>query len=103
VLGTLNPGKGSCTLLPGVYDVTFGNAAWKDVRVEAGKTTRLVPGVLQLGEASRATIFDAAGNEVARLNAGMGQAPVPPGDYRVVVDGKTVSVRMASGEKRSVP
>lgn len=104
VFGTMNPGKNACTLLPGVYDVSFGKTLWKDVRVEAGKTTRLLPAVLELGKTATAgKIFDVAGNVVESLNAGQRKVPVPPGDYTVKVDGKDVSVSVKSGEKRILP
>ena len=99
--GSFTPMSTSVTVMPGVYDLRFGKAEWRFVKVDGGKTTTLRPAAVILAEglkwkAARVTTQD--GTEVADFNAMRTRAALPPGDYIVEVDGSKIPFPATEGE-----
>ena len=44
--GTFDPMASAVTLMPGVYDLRFGKAEWRFVKVDGGKTITLQPAMV---------------------------------------------------------
>lgn len=99
--GGFTPMSTSVTLMPGVYDLRFGKAEWRFIKVDGGKTTTLRPAAVILAEglkwkAARVTTQD--GQEVADFNAVRVRAALPPGDYVVEIDGIKLPFPATEGE-----
>lgn len=96
--------KSRVTLLPGVYDVSFGNLAWPLIKIDGGKTTILRPGRLKVEGASfnGHKVRTAAGIEVGEVSNMASSMPLPPGDYTVEIGGKAVPFKLAEGEDVSL-
>ena len=102
--GTFDPMASKVTLMPGVYDLQFGKAVWRYVKVDGGKTTTLRPAVVIIAEglkwkAARITTPD--GTEVCRFDAcqwagGWGTAAA--GRLLVEVDGNKFPFPATEGE-----
>jgi hypothetical protein len=89
------------TLLPGVYDIRFGAAEWRFVKVEGGEVTTLHPVTVKLGAGlkwEKARVVTADGTEVARFDAVTSEAVLPPGDYVVEVDDSKVPFPASEGD-----
>jgi len=82
--------KPKATLIPGRFDVKFGNVLWPGgVEVKPGETTTLKPGVIKVN--SNATMYFAVktleGKEVDVGNSpGNTKTAVPPGKYVLELD-----------------
>jgi len=87
-------------LLPGAYDVKFGPLSWP-VEVKAGETTVLDPGLIEVRRAdiNGHKIHDLTGALIGEVSATGSVMPLPPGDYTIELDGKTVSFTIKAGEK----
>lgn len=74
--------KSSIALLPGEYEVTFGQALWP-IKLEAGQRLVLNPGVVALKGAKITghKLYDAQGREVGEVSATMSSLALPPGQY----------------------
>lgn len=88
--GQFDAANAAVTLMPGLYDLRFGKAEWRFVKVDGGRTTLLRPARVSLArdskwQAARVTTRDGA--EVFRFDAVTWNAVLPPGDYVVEVDG----------------
>ena len=103
--GAFDPMASKVTLMPGVYDLQFGKAVWRFVKVDGGKTTTLRPPSVILAEglkwkAARVTTQD--GTEVHRFDAVSAGwrlwAALPPGDYIVEIDGNKLPFPATEGE-----
>jgi len=89
------------TLMPGVYDLVFGKAEWRFIKVDGGAKTVLRPVTVVLArgvnrQGARVTTQD--GKEVARFDAVTSRAVLPPGDYIVEVDGNKIPFPAPEGE-----
>ena len=91
--------KNRVTLIPGVYDVTFGGAVWPLLKLDGGAVTTLKPGRIHVRNAgpNGIAVHDAAGKEVGRATALQSTLPLPPGDYSVEIHGHRQSVTLAEG------
>ncbi len=92
--------KSSIPLIPGTYDITFGQALWRGVRVEAGHETVLRPPRLEYrGVPARGVqVRDAAGREVGTLTPGYWRLAVPPGSYVVDLAGGPATFDLERGQ-----
>jgi hypothetical protein len=99
VQGTLSSMNSNITLVPGRYKVMFGPLAWP-VEVEAGKTTALDPGYLELAGAGVQghRIYDATGAEVGEVSNSRSTFPLPPGAYTIDLDGKKTPFTIEIGK-----
>jgi len=92
--------KKSVTLLPGVYEITFGKLVWPLVKVDGGKKTLLRPGRLKVEGASFGghKVKTAAGADAGEVSNMAATLPLPPGDYTVEIGGQPVAFKIAEGE-----
>ena len=97
---TITRVKDKCTLLPGTYEVALGEYLWKDIRVETGKTSRIVPGRIALSKVGpTAMIYGPDGERITQMHAMQMKVPVPAGvPLTVVMGGKRIQVTVAEGE-----
>jgi hypothetical protein len=88
------------TILPGVYDVTFGSIVWPFVKVDGGTVTTLNPGRITVTGASFQghTIRTAEGKEVGQVSSLGNSLPLPPGEYTVEVAGKSMPFSITEGK-----
>jgi len=89
------------TLMPGVYDLDFGEAEWRFIKVDGGATTTLRPVRITLArdlQWGRARVTTQDGTIVARFDAVTHEAILPPGDYIVEVDDHRIPFPAAEGE-----
>ena len=89
------------TLMPGVYDLRFGKAEWRFIKVDGGKTVTLRPAAVILTPGlkwQKARITTQDGTEVFRFDAVTSRAALPPGDYIVEVDGNKLPFPATDGE-----
>jgi hypothetical protein len=87
------------TILPGVYDVTFGNTVWPFVKVDGGTVTTLNPGRITVTKASFQghTIRTAEGKEVGQVSSMGNSLPLPPGEYTVEISGNPMPFSITEG------
>jgi hypothetical protein len=87
-------------ILPGLYDITFGGAFWRYVRLDPGVTTRLRPSILHVeGATGRGhDVFDATGAKVGNVSSFGSRMPLPPGSYSVDLGGKRTPFALKEGE-----
>ena len=90
------------TLIPGRFDVRFGNALWPGgVELKPGETLTLKPGVVVVQKSSAPVVFfvvkSADGQEAAKGNTGL-RIALPPGKYVVELD-----MPVLPEEQRKVP
>jgi hypothetical protein len=93
------------TVMPGLYDLRFGKAVWRFVKVDGGKATVLKPAVVRIARGSkwkRARVTMQDGTEVFRFDAVTWNAVLPPGDYVVEVDGARFPFPATAGEELEV-
>jgi hypothetical protein len=90
----------SAALMPGSYLVMFGQQAWP-VTIEAGKTTRLNPGVISVKWASYLghIIRTKDGQEVGAVSNIASSMPLPPGEYTIEIQGKIIPFSLAEGQE----
>jgi hypothetical protein len=99
VVATVSSSKPSVTLMPATFDVTFGEAVWEDVRVDAGQTTVLEPAILEVvGADVTGHAITQEGRKVGSVSSVKSQMPLPPGSYEVEIGGKTVPVDLVEGQ-----
>lgn len=99
VQGKVGATKSHIVLVPGAYAVKFGPLSWTTT-VAAGATTTLDPGLMTVKGADIRghRILDATGNFVGNVSATSSSLPLPPGDYRIEMDGKVVPFTLAAGQ-----
>jgi hypothetical protein len=87
------------TLFPGKYAVTFGKLTWP-VEVEAGKTTTVNPGTIEVVRAHYMghKIFDKAGEVVGEVSHTTNWIPLPPGEYAIEIAGERISFTLKEGQ-----
>jgi hypothetical protein len=100
VVARVSAAAAVAAVLPGTYDVRFGQAVWAGVVLEAGKRTVLEPGVITVRGAkiNGHAIRDANGNEVGEVSASGSSMPLPPGAYTVELTGGPRKFTLAEGE-----
>jgi hypothetical protein len=101
VHGEVSAVKSTITLLPGTYDVTFGNTVWPMIRMDGGQTTTLHPGVIHVAGATLQghMVRTRQGREVGSVSSLASSMPLPPGSYTVDFGGKAVPFTIAEGER----
>jgi hypothetical protein len=101
VLGEVSSIKSTITLLPGTYDVTFGNTVWPMVKMDGGTTTTLNPGVIHVAGATLQghMVRTRQGREVGSVSSLGSSMPLPPGSYTVDIEGKAVPFTIAEGAR----
>lgn len=89
------------TLMPGTYDVMFGELAWEGVRIESGKITELRPGILHVKGATIQghAIRTADGRAAGSVSATGSSIPLPPGAYTVEFGGVRQPFTIAEGQR----
>ena len=98
--GSFDNVSSSVTLMPGVYDLRFGKSEWRFIKVDGGKTTKLLPAqvILTPGVKRNARVTTPDGKVVARFDAVTSKVGLPPGDYIVEVDGNKIPFAATEGE-----
>ena len=99
-LDQLSSFRSSAPMLPGLYDVTFGDTVWHQIRLDSGKTTTLRPGVFTLQNAGMEShdVFDASGAKVGSVNSFGSTIPLPPGSYSIDLGDQRVPFTLAEGQ-----
>jgi Mg-chelatase subunit ChlD len=97
--GSVSNLKSTMALMPGSYEVSFGQTLWP-VEIKAGQTTRLTPGTVQVKHADIQghAIFDAQGREIGSVSATLDWMPLPPGDYAIELEGERKPFTLKQGE-----
>jgi hypothetical protein len=99
--GSFDRMSSSVTLMPGLYDLKFAKTEWRFIRVDGGKTVTLKPVQVMLARDlkwEKARVITRDGNEVFRFDRMTWQTVLPPGDYVVEVDGRTIPFPATEGE-----
>jgi hypothetical protein len=99
--GQIDAANAAATLMPGLYDLRFGQAEWRFVKVDGGATLTLKPAVVKLDRElkwQRARVTRRDGTEVFRFDAASRQVSLPPGEYVVEVDARKISFLASQGE-----
>jgi len=100
VHGSVSSLNSTVALIPGQYQVMFGEAAWP-VTVEKGKKTILKSGTVSVKYAyiGGHKIFDDKGNKVGSVSATQNWMPLPPGKYTIEIDNKSYPFSLKEGEE----
>jgi hypothetical protein len=101
VVGTISNDTDEISFVPGVFDVSFGDAVWRGVELREGETVVLDPATVAIdGIPAGAwySVVDADGNKVAGLRPGSTSALLPPGDYVVEIEEQRVPVSLTEGK-----
>jgi hypothetical protein len=99
--GQFDAANSGVTLMPGLYDLRFGKAEWRFVKVDGGKTLTLKSAMVKLDRGlkwQKARVTTQDGTEVFRFDAVSHQAALPPGGYIVEVDGNQIPFAASEGE-----
>lgn len=101
--GSVSSSASSITLIPGDYQVMFGNLTWP-IKVEAGQKTVLNPGVVSVRGASASghMIRTSEGQEVGFVSNVSSSFPLPPGEYTIEIGGKLVPFSLKEGEIKKI-
>jgi hypothetical protein len=99
--GTIMSIKKRITLMPGLYDVTFGDAVWPFVRVTSGNITTLNAAVITVTGASVTghKIFGADGKPIGEVTSMTHSMSLPPGKYAIEIGGKKQSFSLTEGQE----
>ncbi len=94
----------SATLMPGSYEVVFGNESdliWA-VSVAAGAEIVLKPGTVTVKSAyiGGHDIYDSNGTLVGEVSATMNWIPLPPGKYSIEIDDEKFTFELSKGEDK---
>jgi len=89
------------TILPGTYDVMFGDIPWT-VIIEKGETTELYPGTVTVKSASFSghNIYDKNGKKIGSVDATANWIPLPPGEYAIEIEGKKIIFSLKRGQEK---
>jgi hypothetical protein len=102
VQGQISLVKNLLTLMPGLYDVSFGeNLSWRGVTVNGGSTTTLNPGVLKVinPEPIGHAVYTSRNQEIGHVTIGVNYMPLPPGDYFIEIEGQKMPVKIVEGKE----
>lgn len=94
----------TATLMPGTYDVTFEKLVWPAVRLEAGQTVTLLPGIVTvkgLGVHDAPVATD-TGAPVGSVSGIASTIVLPAGTYKVQLAGAWRSFTVAEGQKLTI-
>ena len=93
----------SIALMPGEYDVTFGEITWA-VKVEAGKTMVLNAGIVGVDGASYRghDIRTKNGKYVGYVSNTAASFTLPPGEYTIQIGDKTVAFSLEEGQELTI-
>ncbi len=104
IVAEVTPTQPTVTLVPDTVVVRFGDAIWKDVKIEAGRKTMLNPGTLAIenavldGQNMRMyPVYSDRDEEVGKLSLSHPRIPLPPGSYSVDILGRRVPVELSPG------
>lgn len=99
-MGQVSNSKSSMALMPGDYEVTFGQATWP-IKLEAGQRLVLNPGVVSLKGAkiNGHAIKDAQGRQVGQVSATGSSMALPPGKYTLEVEGGQEEFELKEGQR----
>lgn len=91
-------------VIPGTYDVTFGDIVWPLVKVDGGVVTTLRPGKLKVEGASIQghEVRTAAGQRVGEVSSVGNVLVLPPGAYTVEIGGRRIAFSVGVGETNVV-
>jgi hypothetical protein len=100
--GDLNRASQQTTVMPGLYNLSFGSSGliWPFVKIDGGNTTTLSLARVVLHRDlkwEKARVLDGAGKVVARFDAVTTRVALPPGDYVVEVDGNKIPFAASNG------
>ena len=100
VHGEVGNTKNNTALMPGEYEVYFGKLGWP-VKIKAGETLVLKPGTVQVVRASVQgnKIRNKKGEVIGEVSNTMNWIPLPPGEYTVELQGKSVPFTLKEGEE----
>jgi hypothetical protein len=100
--GQIDAANAAVTLMPGLYDLRFGKAEWRFVKVDGGKTLTLKAAMVKLDRAikwqKRARVVTKEGVELFRFDAVTYQTALPPGEYLIEIDDRKISFNGSAGE-----
>ena len=101
VHGEISSIKRNITLMPGLYDIKFGDAVWPVVRVNSGKVTTLNDGILRVTGASISgnRIATADGKVIGDVSSIQTWLALPPGNYTIEVGNQKRPFRIAEGQE----
>ncbi len=90
------------TILPGTYDVMFGNIPWR-VSIKQGETKELYPGVVTVKSASFSGhyIYDENGEKAGCVSATSNWMPLPPGNYTIRINDREIEFSLAENEQKT--
>ncbi len=96
---TVSQTRDSIVLIPGEYDVFFGNAVWPVTALPGAKIT-LNPGLVTVkGAASQGhRIRTLRGDPVDTASHSMPTVPLPPGEYTIEIDGRMKPFTVKEGD-----
>jgi hypothetical protein len=100
-VATISNDTDELSFVPGVFDVTFGDALWRGVELRAGETVVLQPALVQMSgipDGAWYSVLDETGTAVAALRPGTETALLPPGDYVIELDDQRVPVQLTAGK-----
>jgi Mg-chelatase subunit ChlD len=93
----------SLPLMPGRFIVSSGHAGWPMIEINAGQTTVLNPGRIEV-KGDKAGTYDVKakdGGEVGQVSRLL-RLPLPPGSYIVNVEGQEVTVDLTDGQTHTI-
>ena len=102
IVGTVSSDHPEQTVMPGKYEVLFGEARWP-VNVTAGNQTILKPGIVMVENISPkgAELRELPQNIiVGHLTRRKNWMPLPPGDYLISIEGNSVQFSLAEGQRK---
>jgi hypothetical protein len=99
--GQVDAANSSVTLMPGLYNLRFGDVEWPFVRVDGGKPRTLRAALVILDRNIRwkkgARVITKDGAQVFRFDAVSYRAAMPPGEYIVEIDDRTIAFAASEG------
>jgi uncharacterized protein YegL len=103
-MASVSSSDNSATLMPGSYEVIFGNESdviWP-VSVDAGEEMVLRPGTVTVKSAyiGGHDIYDSNGTLVGEVSATMNWIPLPPGEYTIEIDDEKFTFELSEGEDK---
>jgi hypothetical protein len=89
------------SVLPGIYDISFGPLLWKGFKIDAGQTLVIRPGLLIVNGATMAghRVYTEKGEKAGEVSSVEKRIPLPPGNYTVELGGKKIPFTLAEGQE----
>jgi hypothetical protein len=100
-VATISNDTDELSFVPGVFDVTFGDALWRGVELRAGETVVLRPAIIRMvgiPDGAWYSVLNDTGDAVAGLRPGTDSALLPPGDYVIEVGEQGLPVQLTEGK-----